>query len=317
MHAAARRRGIGGILSRPALNWPKGIARAAKWRGQMTIGIGIICESENTILLGSDARGSLGASFPQPHDHMSKIFSLPLNFHAAIAGQLDRCEGLIASITESMQRFADTAPNEIGLDNIRGILQEGRLMDWSFYVDAMLTKHLMVRLKDWKEGPLNNRLYRAGKAVIKMVGYPVHLIVAGFTSYNSMLFTALEREAIEFPQKTAVIGSGWEFAEDILNSRGQNEHMSFQRSVLHLVEALEAARNVTDGTVGPPRDILLIEPKAYRSLPIKHAVISELIQDFKGKDSAPLDDDDTLGEKWKQRLKGILYDPSKPSTSQT
>ncbi|HVA02013.1 MAG TPA: hypothetical protein VMV34_10185 [Terriglobia bacterium] len=272
----------------------------------MTIGISLLCESGNTLLLGADARASYAGTqpLPRPHDDMCKIFTLPLGFQAVIAGYFDACEAVIASLTEAFRRVKqELQGKEVGLDHLRFAVTEAEAHEWQIILDREFQKHLGIRHRDWTTGPLDTRLVRAGKRIVQQTNFPVHLIITGFTSYEPIIFTVSGLDTISFPQKFAVIGSGFTLATNALNQRQQYEHMTFQRSVFHLIEALEAARQEPQGTVGPPRDIVVIERGAYRSLPVQDPVVRQLLSQYQGKDSKDLDNDNAI----RQKLQSILY----------
>lgn len=127
------------------------------------------------------------------------------------------------------------------------------------------------------------------------------LLVGGFSQSNFVLLFFVDKNPVEIVHSHETIGSGADLAMNKLNDRGQNIHMSFQRSVLHVAEALEEAK--LDPGVGDAADWVVLEKNGRMArLPAKQRVITDLVQAYAGRISDALDGDDAI----RNALKGIL-----------
>jgi hypothetical protein len=98
----------------------------------------------------------------------------------------------------------------------------------------------------------------------------------------------------------SAIGSGAEFATESLSKRDQGANTSFQRTIVHVAEAMEAAR--TDKFVGDPADYVLISPRAYRRLSARDPYLMQLLLKYKDKDTDGLDNCNEAGDKLRDAL---------------
>ena len=89
----------------------------------------------------------------------------------------------------------------------------------------------------------------------------------------------------------SVIGSGTDPALGVLVDRGQNSHTGIVRTVMHVYEAMEAAK-LKDRYVGKCEAMIVLTPKQIRILQLKSDFIAELVNSFSGRDTEPLDDDE-------------------------
>jgi hypothetical protein len=116
------------------------------------------------------------------------------------------------------------------------------------------------------------------------------------------LLKMMDKEQIEIVPSFDTIGSGADLALNRLNDRAQNLHYTFQRSVLHIAEALQEAK--LDPGVGDAADWVIMEKNGQIArLPAKDEVLNELLSDYAGRQSGALDGNAAV----RNKLKGILY----------
>jgi hypothetical protein len=103
---------------------------------------------------------------------------------------------------------------------------------------------------EWKRGKLpgtkklDELVLRAGHSFMLNTPFKVELIVAGFVGDQTMFFRAVQKNRLEEESSPGVyaIGSGQRRAIRAFNKRGQNYAMSLPRTLLHVHEAMIAAR---------------------------------------------------------------------------
>jgi hypothetical protein len=95
----------------------------------------------------------------------------------------------------------------------------------------------------------------------------------------------------------SIIGAGVDAAYATLIKRQQEPYMSFQRTLIHVAEGMEAARvdaikrDPLTPDVGSPEGYIVITPTSYRILPAANATLAKLVADFGGRDTEDADDD--------------------------
>jgi len=277
----------------------------------MTIGIGVLCESGTCIILASDGRGTYKQAHLLPNDEMGKQFDLPFNLFGIMAGFFSHCNSYLPTLYEEMEKLKAHAVLYQG--HFRYALRMAQVREMQYRFDGALVQEIGMTLEQWqKEIEHRPRLRRTGRAVIKLTPLVVEMIVGGFINGGPVLLSVVDKEVPEIVYSHETIGSGGEYALNHLNFRDQNVHMSFQRTVVHVAEALEAAK--LDPHVGEPKDWIILEPNGrVRRLIADHQHIKQLLADFRGKDTDALDDD----KEARKRILNTLYRlPTTPSGAQ-
>ena len=265
----------------------------------MTVGIGAACESFQNVILAADVRGSYSTPRLGPNDEMGKQFSLPLGLYADIAGYFSHCESLIAFLTHYMEELKKQP--EVLLGHIRDAIWLAQAQELRFRFNTALRNNLGMDLEEWKKST-NARILRSGRALMRSTEVMVELIVGGFTPDSAVLLSTAYKDPPEIVSSHVTVGSGWKRALVALDKRKQNPHYSCQRTILHIAEALKAAK--IERTVGPPADYIILQRGAVRRFKARDPFVSELITKYKGRDSAELDNDDDAREK----IKSLMYE---------
>ncbi len=268
----------------------------------MTIGIGVICHEAKCIIMAADTRGSFADPALPPHEHIGKQFDLPFGFVATTAGEKALCQSFANELYEAMQKLKSEPT--IYHDHIRRAIRDTQLYEFEYRVDQEMATKLCTRVADWQKMDSTSLHYRRCQRLVNGYFLNIHIMVGGFLSDGSpVLLNTYSKYAPEMEDHCA-IGSAMDTATDVLTARGQNSHMGSVRSLLHVYEALEAAR-ATDRYVGAPADILFLTPGQIRLFPAKHPLLAQLAQDYSGKDTKTLDDDVGL----LKRFGADLYHP--------
>jgi hypothetical protein len=173
-------------------------------------------------------------------------------------------------------------------DKVRAAIREAQIMELTEIYDSAMFNQLGMRLDQWVTAwPSNQRIFRAGRAVMRNTPLEVELTVGGFIGGGPLLLEVLGKDPINVCHAFSVIGSGFEAAQAHLHARKQSAYTSVVSTVAHLSEALDLARSHEPDTVGEQTDYVVLTPKQSRRLPYKYA--KELATRCAGKDTALLD----------------------------
>jgi len=233
----------------------------------MTIGIGVICDSGNSIILASDTRASYDEPQLAPNDQTGKMFDLPHEFRATIAGTIIYCGGVVSQLYTEFTKL----PQPFFQDHVRIAMNNARFYERDFRASERMREHIGLTLPQWQTGPLDHRVYRLGKAILKCTTIDVAILVAGFSNGGVTLLRSCAGQPIEQFDSFSVVGSGWEKALNRLNKRGQQAHFGLARSLIHTAEALRDSQR-TDKAIGPfdyPNVIRLNENQYFQQIVLK------------------------------------------------
>lgn len=282
---SAKPRGLPAILDSPGrFGRPASGRQRSRLPGgeRMTIGIGVICHNAQCIIMAADRRGSYANPRLGSHEDIGKQFDLPFGCCANIAGTVSACNGVVSALYAHMEAIEEP----VWADKVRTAVREAQMAELSEMYDMALLNNLGMRLSEWRAAwPADSRIRRAGGAVFRITPFEVELIVGGFVGGGPLLITAMGKEPTEVSQNLAVVGSGWEEALDVLNKRKQSPFTSVMSSVVHICEAMEAAK--AQPTVGEQANYVVLTPKQVRRLPVPYA--RSLAARWAGRDTMDLD----------------------------
>jgi hypothetical protein len=271
----------------------------------VTVGIGVLCEGYQNIVLAADCRGTYDNPHLGPHDEMGKQFVLPFGLYADIAGHFNHCESLIAFLTEEMEGLK-TLP-DVFLGHIRDAIRKAQAQELRLRFEAAFINNFGMTLDEFKKEittASNPRFFSHGRALMRATQIYVELLVAGFTKDSVVLLSAAYKSPPEIVSSHESIGSGGLQALDQLNKRNQNPFYSCQRTILHVAEALEAAK--VEPSVGQAADYIILQSNAVRRFKARDPIVTELVAKYRNKDSAELDQDMDAREK----IKSLIYEQS-------
>jgi hypothetical protein len=239
----------------------------ADWDDSMTIGIGVLCEGGKCIVLASDTRASYKSG--RPHDVCAKQFDLPpFPFVGLIAGEVSCAASVVSQMCAEFREIP--SPPATQLAHIIRAFNNARFHIFEERVDAQMRQYLCTGLTEWKQGPLDARVYRGGKAVIRTTKLPVHIIVAGFLRTDEFVFLrGIQKRPHEEEASPGVYVIGAteasEFANEVLRRRKQCLDFGLPRTLLHIYEAMKAARK--DHSVGNPSWYVVLRPNDMMRFP--------------------------------------------------
>jgi hypothetical protein len=232
---------------------------------EVTVGIGVLAEGGRMAVIACDLRTTYPKSNVAPHDDSAKQWDFPLPFAATacVAGTMSVAQPLTDELAVELKRVSKqkTIYNEHvedAIDRARYRVHRRRV-DWEFRTTYGLT------LSQWQKGKvpggkLDPLILKAGEVLIAHTALPVEILAAGYINGRILFYKASGRKQLEASSSPGifVIGTGGQLAMEHLIKRSHNFDCSLARSVLHVAEALDAARKEPNGTVGPPSNLIII-----------------------------------------------------------
>jgi hypothetical protein len=282
----------------------------------MTVGIGVLCGGGTTAVISSDMRASFRGGI-SPNDVSGKQwdFDVPYPLMACVAGKLCLCQPLV---DELQNYLAKNVPrDQVYAEHIENAINHARARTFARTVDWQMKMAYCMGIKEWQRGKvphgkMDATVHAELTKFVDGVEFPVEVIVLGFLpDMNIAFFKASRKNIIE--QSTSpgiyVIGSGGALAMDHLNARGQGLHSGLPSTLLHISEALEKAKAVSDGSVGEAQALMIIHKDGrMQRLPSAAPVLSEWKTAFRNRTStASLDGSDAAWNQLKFQLS--VYHP--------
>jgi hypothetical protein len=282
--------------------------------GAMTLGIGVLCNHGETIVIGGEQRATYGTSGNPsvgPNDECGKQFYLkPHRVFASVAGRMSVCHAVYSQLHHLVDHLKD--PANIPAELMMTLIDEARFHTLRRLYDWQLRKEMGVTLSQWASGKLKRGLkmdelvVKFGLKILESVQFPCELILGGFQGANSFFIRACQKRPIEEETSPGVyaIGCGQVSAMRHLNKRGQNVHMGLPRTLLHVYEALYVSQSEY---VGPPPEFLVVIPKRDSRIAV---YATSFLEDWrkayeKRETTASLDDSDVAGKTVLYRLREL------------
>lgn len=200
----------------------------------MTLGIGVLCEKGECVVMASEQRASYGATgkvLVDPNDQCSKQFYLrPLKCFVNVAGSMSSCHAVYSQIAHEVENTPE--PTKMPYELLIKIIDDARLRHLRRLYDWELKRGMGITLSEWArgkvpKGKMSSLIVRAGLHILKQVPLNAALIVGGFGDRHGFFLRASEKEAMQEETSPGVyaIGNGQVAAMRHLNKRGQNVHM--------------------------------------------------------------------------------------------
>ena len=232
----------------------------------MTIGIGVLCEDGDCMLLASDLRVHRGTT---QHDYAGKQWDLlpPFTGAAAVAGKLSLCHDIVSELTERLNQLE--AEPDIRVEHVENAVNDARLHILRRRTNWQLRSELGISLSQLHTGKtksgrlLSAETVRRGCEIVKNTPLEAQLIIAGyFGKPDDRRAAWMKIDRKQDIQSTTtpgffVIGSGATYAYDHLDWRRQNVDSRLPSSLLHMYEALKQATR--DRYVGLPMAYVVIK----------------------------------------------------------
>ncbi len=226
----------------------------------LTIGIGVVCEDSNCVVLASDMRMTYGSGI-RTHDLSGKQWDLPLPFRgaAAAAGKMWCVQPYVDELYVQLKMLGERKAEEqrIEIEEVENAVNDTRhRIHWRI-CDWEMRRTYKFGLSEWQRGEvsggkLDPLILTAGKELIKNTDFPAHMLLAGFIDDRLVWIRADRRNQLQTNVSPGifVIGSGGAI-HDAMNHlifREQSAERGLPSSLLHVYEALKKARR--DKTVG-------------------------------------------------------------------
>jgi hypothetical protein len=249
----------------------------------VTIGIGVLCDGGETAILASDMRVSYRGS-AAPSDRGGKQYDFPpFTLAVAIAGRVSINASVASEMAYQLSGLLAAKrkfPNElIVAQHIHRIINRSRKKELRVVQECAMLARLGISLEDWQCGKLRDArklddlALRYGLQVLREARTELkdHLgiIAAGFVENGIVFVRAIGAELLEEAASPPiyVVGTGSRAAMDVLSKREQSIDCTMARSLLHVYEALRAARRSEPETVGPPAAYVVLRAESHRELP--------------------------------------------------
>lgn len=277
----------------------------------MTVGIGVMCEYGDCIVIASDMRASYCGMAVDPHDRTGKQYVFaPFNFSAAIAGSTSSTHAIVSELCTYLKEYIKAKQKQpevvMVLEHMRNALEYSRKKELRRLQNCEMQLQLGCTLNDWLTGklptgdPINGYAVREGMRVLKGVREAfrskVGIILAGFLQTGPVFLRGLGFEPVEDAASPAIYvigGKGAVEAFQVLITRKQNVEMSLARTVLHVFEALKAAK--IDEGVGDPASYVVMRPwnvptpHGMQRLDSEHPLLKQWSKTYRLRDTEPLD----------------------------
>ena len=254
------------------------VLRRAPKRRSVTIVLGLIADvvqpanmidpATGTILLCADTMASYvnpSGAIVASHGGLGKIYPLPHDFYAAFSDDYSWSHKVASELHNEMLKLDFTS------DGIRDLVQLAmvKAFDYAFlWYRGGVCKDLGITEDEYlHDVNLDPRLKQAAQDELSTAraDIPAELIVAGQTHRGPVLFKGNGTDVQEATDFVAS-GSAVESATNWFKVRGQNCHMSTQRSFYHMREAKTFAE--TDKYVGENAQYVIFpvggEPKLMK-----------------------------------------------------
>ena len=140
-----------------------------------------------------------------------------------------------------------------------------RIYDWTLKSKIGISLHDFFGRK--RRNALNEFVIRAAQSLLEAAPFRVELIAGGFMRGQTMFFCAKQKDRLQEETSPGIyaIGSGQVSAMEVLNRREQHTHRSLASTVLHVHEAMLAARRAGT-TVGAPQGYIVMRKREPRIL---------------------------------------------------
>lgn len=277
----------------------------------MTVGIGVVCDEGDSIILAGDMRVTYCGMDVDPHDRAGKLYEFsPFNLSAAIAGTTSSTHAIISEFCVYLKAYCQAKLKEpekvLRFEHIRDSLEFARKKEMRRLQECEMQSQLGCSLSDWLTGKLptgekfNEIALRWGTQVLRSVRKDfrnkVGIIVAGHIEVGPIFLRALGFEPVEeapSPANYVIGGKGAVAALEHLNKRKQNIEMGLARSVLHVHEAMKASK--IDKGVGDPAHYVVLRPwtvsrpQGMLRIDGEHPTLKQWAKDYRKKDTDGLE----------------------------
>jgi len=196
----------------------------------MTLGIGVLCNKGETIVMGSEQRASYNVGNPvpiDPNDEAGKVYHVfPYRLFVSVAGSLSVCQEVYAQFAHLIENLKQGT--EISSELAAYLLNEARFHQLRRIYDWQLRRKMGVTLTQWAQGKIHggkmSRLVvKFGHEILENTPFKCEMIVCGHIEPHGIFLRASQKEHVQEETSPGVyaIGCGQVSAIRHLNKRGQ------------------------------------------------------------------------------------------------
>ncbi len=296
----SRGRGLPAILFGPR-HMPS--RKPIRKRHAMTVGIGVSCQKGTCVIMAADGKGSFENESYTAHERIGKQHYLSHGLCGNIAGTVEVCNAVMNRVSTALEAHPHNIP--MMLDYVLKVVEAARFSEFKRVVDGELKHRLGITLEEWQEAEETRLLYRRGNKIMLRSFLNVEFLVGGII-YGSGAIVHFSPTDVARVDQLACIGTGGDSAFEQLMKRSQDAHMSLPRTILHIAEAMEAARLANPKTVGRASDFVVITQKQIRRMPAKSPVLAKMLEKYANAESTEgIDGSDQI---W-GLVQGAMYVP--------
>jgi hypothetical protein len=227
----------------------------------------------------------------------------PFGLCSSFAGNVEVCNAVVSRLGTALEAHPPNLP--MRLDYLMNALEGAGFAEWQRIVDAEMKRHLVMSLQEWQQMSEASLLYRRGQRLVNRTALPVEMIIGGIVLGSA---TIVHVPYMDIPRADwlACVGTGGDAAYTKLTQRSQHAHMTIPRTMLHVLEALNAAREAEPNTVGAPSDFIVITARQTRRMPANSPVLQRMLDTYGGTDNTEGIDSST--EIWNE-VQAAMYTP--------
>lgn len=281
----------------------------------VTVGVGVLCNARSSegpaIIMAVDDKGFYGPQVTANNVCGKFHDTLPTApFLIAISGTISTCDAVVAEFYQQLKDTKSKREQEHDLpalrsDDLRIAIREARRYEYKLYFDDQLQAFTGMSRDEWLE-ETNPEKKRKGWTIARaaQLYFPVWLLVGGFIGNIWVLMKSSGGRVTEMGSQHFAVGVGELEATNALNSRHHDCYASVPRALLHVAEAMGAAREAYPDFIGQPDFALLRANRPIMRVKKTSAVLLRWLDQFSGRPSTPMQDD----PQFLKDLEGELYE---------
>jgi hypothetical protein len=258
-----------------------------------------------------DDRGSYGDSDPPftTHDACGKFVDLlpVLPVVVSLSGTVSTCDAVISEFYEQLKTFKEEQDGKgetLQLDHLSVGIRNARQYEYLKFLRQEMQGYLGMTLEQWQE-ETNPERRRKGWAVARAarLNFPVWLLAGGFWGTAFGLVKSSGACVTEMGARHFAVGCGDLAALRKLHSRRQEPYMSAPRTLLHVAEAMNAAKRAYPNLIGKAADyVILRRDKPIMRFPAASGPLDDWRRCFRGKPTDPMQDDSGFRKEFEAQL---------------
>jgi 20S proteasome alpha/beta subunit len=245
--------------------WREYVAKTMRRSAPVTVCIGVVCDAEYSdgpcVILAADNKSTYGDPPVTTNRVCGKIHDLQpaCDLAVAISGDVSMCDVVVSELYEQIKeaKAHEEAVNHRGLqiDNMRIAIREARAHEYDYFTREQMQGFLNTSLPEW-QAETNAEKRRKGMAVMRYARqyFPVWLIIGGFLGDNWVLMRSAGAGTISGGDTHYAVGIGNVAALKCLHKRKHDMYSPAPMALVHVAEAMEAARKAAPRYIGKPGD---------------------------------------------------------------